>query len=167
MAKKPTGKASGNKAPKAKKKSDRPRKATAAELSDMDRQRLLLAHKRKLKSLLLTEAAAKKAVTGAYEIAKKEGVTKKELELAFLLDTDEGAEKVKKQMQQILDVDRWVGAELGEQLNMFPKQSASDKAFEDGKRSSLNDEPARPPAMLSQAASQRWMEGWKIGRAHV
>lgn len=163
MAKTKTGKASGaKKPPKAKK--DKARKPTAAELSDTERQRLMLAHKRKLKPLLLAEIAAKSAVTKAYELAKKEGVTKKDLQLAALLDTDEGAEKVKKQLQQILDIDRWMGTTLGEQMDMFPKQSASDKAFEDGKRSALNDEPARPPTTLSQTVSQRWMEGWNEGR---
>src|SRR5581483_10361449 len=164
MAKR-TGKAGGaKKPPKAKKKTDKPRKPTAAELSDTERQRLLLAHLRKLSPLLIAEATAKDNVRKAYELAKKEGVTKKELELALLLKTDEGAEKVKKQMQTILDVDRWMGSEVGEQLDMFPKAKPSDKAFEDGKRSALNDEPARPPANLSQAIAQRWMEGWNEGR---
>lgn len=164
MAKTKPGKSAAGKGPKAKKKADKPRKATAAELSDMDRQRLLLQHKRMLKPLLAAEKIAKDNVTKRYELAKKEGITKKELELAFLLDTDEGAEKVKKQMQRILDVDRWMGTALGQQLDMFPKASASEKAFEDGKRSSLNDEPARPPANLGQTAAQRWMEGWNEGR---
>lgn len=163
MSKKPT-KAKGDRKPAAKKKADKPRKITAAELSDIDRQRLLLAHKRKLKPLLLTEAAAKKAVTQAYELAKKEGITKKELELAFLLDTDEGAEKVKLQMQQILNVDRWVGSEVGTQLDMFPKPSVLAKAYEDGKRSALSDEPARPPESLSQTAANEWLAGHAAGR---
>lgn len=165
MAKPKTGKAGGAKKPPKAKNKDKPRKPTAAELSDTERQRLLLAHKRKLKPLLIAESTAKKNVTAAYELAKKEGVTKKDLTLALLLDTEEGAEKVKKQLQQILDVDRWMGTALGEQLDMFPKQSASEKAFEDGKRSALNDEPARPPSSLGQTAAQRWMQGWNEGRA--
>jgi hypothetical protein len=159
MSKKPAKTAKSKKA-----KSDKPRKLTAAELSDTDRQRLLLAHKRKLKPLLLTETAAKKAVSNAYELAKKEGITKKELQLAFLLDTDEGAEKVKLQMQQILNVDRWVGGELGEQLEMFPKPSVMVKAYADGKRAALEDEPARPPESLSQNAANEWLAGHAAGR---
>lgn len=159
-------KANGDKKPKAEKKSKKtPRKKlTAAELSDTERQRLLLAHKRKLKPLLLAEAAAKKAVTGAYELAKKDGITKKMLEVAFLLDSDEGTEKVKAVMQMYVDVDRWTGSELGEQLDMFAKQSVADKAFADGKRAALNDEPAKPPTNLSQAATQQWLAGHSEGR---
>src|SRR5581483_2375326 len=123
MAKR-TGKAGGaKKPPKAKKKTDKPRKPTAAELSDTERQRLLLAHLRKLSPLLIAEATAKDNVRKAYELAKKEGVTKKELELALLLKTDEGAEKVKKQMQTILDVDRWMGSEVGESSTCSRKRS--------------------------------------------
>lgn len=164
MAKTKTGKGGGAKNAKAKKKSDKPRKQTAAELSDTERQRLLLAHLRKLGPLLIAQNTANDAVRKAYELAKKEGVTKKELELALLLKTDEGAEKVKQQMQRILDVDRWMGKAIGEQLDMFPKASPSEKAFEDGKRTALNDEPARPPATLSQTIAQKWMEGWNEGR---
>ena len=162
MAKKANGKASGAKKPKAKK--DKARKPTAAELSDTERQRLLLMHKRKLKPLLLSESAAKDAVRKQYELAKKEGVTKKELEIALCLDTEEGAEKIKLQMQQILDVDRWMGKEIGTQLDMFPKRPAAAKAFDDGKRAALDDQPARPPSHLSQTAAQQWLAGHAEGR---
>lgn len=157
-----SGKASAKK-PRGK-KPDKPRKVSAEQLSDMDRQRLLLAHKRKLRPLLETETNAKGAVTKAYELAKKEGITKEMLKTAFLLDTDEGTEKMKVLMQQHLDVLRYTGSALGEQLDMFPKPTVLAKAFEDGKRSALSDEPARPPASLSQSAANEWLAGHSAGR---
>jgi hypothetical protein len=161
---KPKSKAKANGAAKGRKKTDKARKPTAAELSDTERQRLLLQHKRKLKPLLLAESAAKDAVRKLYELAKKEGVTKKELEIALLLETDEGTEKVKLQMQRFLDVDRWMGKEIGTQLDMFPKQSTAEKNFDNGKRAALNDEPARPPSTLSQDGQQQWLAGHAEGR---
>lgn len=153
----------GSAKPKTK-KADKPRKMTAAELSDTERQRLLLHHRNKLKPLLVAEATAKKAVTERYELAKKEGVSKKELQIAMLLLNEEGVEKVRLEMQRFLDVDRWVGAELGEQLELFAKKSTAEKHFEDGKRAALSDEKASPPAHLPQKDAQRWLAGHAEGQ---
>src|SRR5262249_43368285 len=70
-----------------------PPKKTAEEISDRQRQALLLSHRRKLKPLLETERLAKAAVAKAKELAKKEGITWKDLQLAIQLESEEGEEK--------------------------------------------------------------------------
>lgn len=147
-----------------KKKATGAAKPSAEQMSDQTRQTLLFQHKRKLKPLLAAEKMAKDAVRKQYEIAKKEGITKKEIEIAFLLETEEGQEKVKAQVQRILDVDRWMGKEIGTQLDMFTKESSAERHFDEGKRAALDDQPCKPPSHLSQAASQHWMDGHAKGR---
>src|ERR1043166_7981983 len=86
-----------------KKANGRAPKPTMEALSDQERQKLLFQHKRKIAPLLEAKAQAGAAVTKAYELAKKEGVTKKEIELAIKLSTDEGIDAVKKEAQRTQD----------------------------------------------------------------
>lgn len=166
MAKKAkTAKAKRDKTAKAKPK---PRaKMTAEQLSDQQRQTLLFQHKRKIAPLITAKSTATSNLTKAFELAKKEGITKKEIELAIRLDTDEGAEKVKAEVERTMRVARWVGSKIGMQLDLFPKQPAAVTNFEDGKRAALDDQPARPPGHLSQTATQQWLEGHAAGRAQL
>lgn len=165
MAKKPPTKKNGDRKSKSK---DKPaKKLTAEQLSDNQRQELLFAHRRKLKPLLATEKMAKSAVQKAYELAKKEGITKKELELAIKLETDDGADKVKMQMEQMLRVARWIGSKIGSQLNLFPEQSKNEEAYDAGKRDALDDKQAKPPQHYSQVASQSYLEGHASGRTQI
>jgi hypothetical protein len=139
-------------------------KPSAEQLSDQERQRLLLAHRRRLKPLLLAEANAKAAVTKAFELAKKEGVTKKDITLAIQAETEEGEAKIRAEIERVLTVTRWVGSDIGVQLDLFPKASAAEQAFEDGKRTALDDKPRKPPNGLSQAGEKRWFDGFDQGR---
>lgn len=160
------GKTSTAKSPKAKPAP--PRKATAEELSDRQRQSLLFSYMRRLKPLLMAETAAKAAVTKAYEIAKKEGVTKKEIEIALKLKTEDGAEKIKAEVERLLRIDRWIGTKIGTQLELdLPQASKAEAAFEDGRIAALNDQPAKAPEHFSQAATQQWLAGHSAGRTQL
>jgi hypothetical protein len=172
MSKKPTAraakpqKAKTKTKPKGKAKSPST-KPTAEQLSDMDRQRLLMDHKRRIKPLVLAAKEAASDLREAYELAKSEGVPKKQIELAILLETDEGRTKVLGQFQSMIDVDRWMGKSIGTQLELFDKQSPKEAAFEQGRIAALNNEARRAPSHLSDGNAQHWMEGWGSGMAQV
>jgi hypothetical protein len=153
--------------PKGKAKSQVTAKPSAEQLSDMDRQRLLLAHKRRLKPLIDAVKNAQSEMREAYELAKSEGVTKKQIELAILLETEEGRTKVLGQFQSMIDVDRWCGKAIGTQLELWDKQSPKEAAFEQGRIAALNNEARRAPTHLSDANAQHWMEGHASGTAQV
>lgn len=157
------GKASSAKANGAKAKKAAAPKPSAEKLNDQELQALLLQHVRKITPLITAANNAKAAVTKAYELAKKEGVTKKEIDLALKLRTDEGREKVAAEIARDVRVARWVGADLGTQFDMFAPQTKADKDFEAGKLAALSDEPRKPPKHLSNAASERWMKGHAEG----
>lgn len=162
MTRKSSVKSAKTKPPREPKAAAAPKK-TAEQLSDQERQRLLLHHRRKLKPLLLAEKNAKAAVTTAYELAKKEGVTKKDIATAILLETDEGRDKVQGEIQRLLTIDRHTGSEIAVQLELFAKQDSRERNFEAGRLAALDDRPAKPPAHLSQQAEKHWLEGHADG----
>lgn len=155
------------KPPKAKAKKAATEKPTAEKLSDMDRQRLLMDHKRRIKPLLEAAKEAGADLREGFELAKSEGITKKMIEMAILLETEEGQKKVLGQFQWMIDVDRWSGKTVGTQLELFDKQSPKEAAFEQGRIAALNNEARRAPTHLSDANAQHWMEGHQSGTAQV
>ena len=153
--------------PKSRAKKAAPEKPTAEKLSDMDRQRLLMDHKRRIKPLLEAAKEAGSDVREAYELAKSEGITKKMIEMAILLETEEGQKKVLGQFQWMIDVDRWSGKSVGTQLELWDKESPKEAAFEQGRIAALNNEARRAPTHLSDANANHWMEGHASGTAQV
>lgn len=141
-------------------------KPTPEQISDQDRQRLLFQHKRKIAPLVLAKDNAGKALTKAYELAKKEGITKKEIEVSLKLDTDEGIEAIRAEVERTQRVARWMG--LADQLDMFgQKQTNAERLYEDGKRAAFNDQPAKPPEHLSGKDAQIWLDGHAAGRTSL
>lgn len=163
MAKKPNGRAKPKDTVKAKTRKAAPKK-TIEQMSDQERQRLLLGHRRKLKPLLEDERIAKAAVTKAFALAEKEGFPKKEIKLAIALETDAGKEAMQKDIERAARLSRWLGA--GIQLDMFGLKppTKSEQLIEDGKRAALDDLPAKPPDYLNQRDAQVWLSGWSEAR---
>ena len=167
MGKKPRGKGAANGSAKKteprKKKSSTPAKPSAAVLSDQDRQALLFKHARTIKPLLAEKKEAADAVTKAFELAKSEGITRKDIELKILLESGEGIEKAKVEAERMQRVVRWMG--LGKQIEMFSDhETVAQRHFEDGRRAALDDRPAKPPEHLSQKDAQTWLQGHESGR---
>lgn len=135
-----------------------PRKSVET-LSDEQRQALLFSHKRKLVPLLASEAAAKAAVTKAFEIAKKEGIPKKEINLAISLETDEGKQAARNEYESQRRVARWMGVRLGQQKDMFGEQY-----FDDGKRAALDEQKRKAPSQLANKDADKWYAGFDEGR---
>ena len=154
--------------PKPKKaKAAAPPKPTIEQLSDMDRRRLMLDHKRRIKPLIAEHKETASALREAYELAKAEGIPKKMIDLAILKDTEEGKRKLLAQWQMIGDVDRYTGKEIGIQLEFFDKPSTpSAAAYADGELSALSHMAAIVPSHLV-SHSQSWLEGHAAGCAQV
>lgn len=142
-------------------------KPSAEQLSDMDRQRLLMDHKRRIKPLIAAQKETSSDLREAFELAKAEGITKKMIEQAILHETEEGRAKLLGQFQTWIDVDRWMGKSIGTQLELWDKQSPKEAAFEQGRIAALNNEPRRAPTHLSDGNAQHWMEGHASGTAQV
>jgi hypothetical protein len=139
-------------------------KKTVEQLTDDQRKALLFQHKRKIAPLIEAKKDATTALSKAFAFAADEGIPKVEIEMAILLETPEGEEKLKKRTEATLRVAHWVGVKLGSQLDLFGKTSNAERIFQMGQRAAFNDEPAKPPAYLSQKDAQHWLEGHADGR---
>lgn len=143
-------------------------KKTAEQLSDEQRMSLLFNHLGKIKPLIEAKKEAESDLKAAYDLAKAEGVTKKEIELAIKFESEEGAQSIESDLERIARIARWSGAKLGTQFNLFDaKGEKIDPIFEEGKRAALKD-PAgkpKPPAHHHPKAAQRWLAGFHEGRS--
>lgn len=154
---KPTAKTKTNVKPKTK-----AAKPTAEAMSDQERQRLLFAHKRKIKPLMASRKEADDELRKAFDLAKAEGITKKEIEHAIAFESAEGLEKQRQALETMTRVARWMG--VGKQLDLFAGGKPNpDQYYEDGRIAALNDQPRKAPMHLSQKAAQQWMEGHAAG----
>src|SRR5260370_16374416 len=103
----------------ARKASTKKPKPTAEQLSDQQQQALFFAHKRKIKPLIAAAEAAKTALNKAYDLAKSEGVAKKELEIALQLETEEGEVGIRAAHERLVRIARWMGVPIGTQFDFF------------------------------------------------
>jgi hypothetical protein len=166
MAKSSRKKAAKPAAKPVKGKKSQRAKPTPEALSDQQRQTLLFNHRRKLKPLLDAEAQAKAAVKKAYELAKKEGIPKQDIQLAIRLESDEGIEAAKNDLERTNRIARWLG--VSKQLDLFgDKETTAQRHFEDGRRAALDDQPAKPPSHLGTKDANTWHEGHAAGRTSL
>lgn len=118
----------------------------ALELSEAQRQDLFLSHKN---ALITVKGKLATAVANVRNIKKKikaDGYTVRQVEAAILMETEEGEAKVRAETADILQAARWVGVAWGETLDMFNQPDrvpATDKAFDQGKRDSMENKPRK------------------------
>lgn len=139
------------------------RKASAAELSDQERQALLLSHVAKVERAMVPFDEAKGELDAAFELAKKEGVTKKQIKFAIKLKDEENLERVKAERANEDFVARTLNIPIGSQLDMFGKQSPKDKAFAEGRIAGMSDQQAKPPKQLPTNLHNSWLSGHAEG----
>lgn len=131
---------------------------TTEGLNDEQLQVLFFQHKRKIKALTASRKIAADAVTEAFALAKAEGISKKEIELALALETDEGKKKLEAERARQERVARWMGEALGSQGDLV-----GDAHHDAGKRAAMSDELRKPPKHLHQRDAQSWLEGFDEG----
>jgi hypothetical protein len=138
-------------------------------MSDQQRQALLINHKNRIGPLILAKERATGALSKAFELAKKEGIPKKDIELALKFEREPdkegvgGVDKVKNDLERIHRIGRWLG--FTDQLDLFgEKETNAQRYYEDGRRAALNDRPASPPGHLSHRDAQTWLGGHAAGR---
>lgn len=143
-------------------------KRTAAELTSEQRQVLMLSHVsavERCQEALVQPTAKLKA---AYALADKEGFPKKQIDFAISLKTEEGIERAKaaRASQDFAAVA--LNVPLGTQHDMgFPKQTAKEKAFADGRVAGASDLPGKPPKDLPTNMHQAWLAGFAEARTKL
>ena len=140
----------------------------APRVSNDDQDRaLFLQALPKIAKLIADKDAAVAALRNAYKQAKADGFDKVDFDEAFKMQGHEG-EKVKKAaISRSLRIARWLGMDLGDQLDMFEQPSrvpAADRSFEEGKTQAMQGISARCDYAPDTEQYRNFMRGWHAGQ---
>lgn len=136
-----------------------------AGVNDTDEQNraLFLHHLPKVADLKDKVAKATANLRNAYKAAKADGFLKVDFDTAFEIQGAEGEKKRKAAIARSLQIARWLGCDLGAQLDMFvadPLVPAVDRAYEEGKTDSMLGKSAKPSYDPSTEQHRRYMAGY-------
>lgn len=109
----------------------------------------------------LNEANAK--LRNAYKAAKADGFVKADFECAFEIQQADGEKKKKAAIARNLQIARWLGCDLGAQLDLFLQDErvpAVDRSYEEGKTDSLTGKSAKPDYDPSTPQHASYMQGY-------
>jgi len=157
-------------APKEAKEPKPPKSAkNGPRVSNDDQDRaLFLQALPKIGALKAALNTANANLRNAYKQAKADGFSKGDFDEAFKMQGAEG-EKVKKAaISRSLRIARWLGMDLGAQLDMFEQDErvpAADRAFEEGKSQAMQGISAKCDYAPETEQHRKFMEGWHAGQA--
>lgn len=112
-------------------------------------------------------SSLKGALRNMYKQALADGFSASDFEEALQMQKAEGEKARRAAIQRSLRIARWLGMDLGAQLDMFEEPSrvpAVDRAFEEGKSASLKGESPKCDYAPDLPQHQRFMEGWHAGQ---
>lgn len=140
-------------------------KPPAAGVNDTDEQNraLFLHHLPKIADLKDKVATATANLRNSYKTAKADGFLKADFDIAFEIQQADGEKKRKAAIARSLQIAKWLGCDLGAQLDMFvedPLVPAVDRAYEEGKTDSLSGKSAKPSYDPSTEQHRRYMAGY-------
>ena len=144
-----------------------PKNTPRASNDDQDRA-LFLQALPKIGALRAALNTANANLRNAYKQAKADGFQKKDFDEAFLMQGAEG-EKVKKSaISRSLRIARWLGMDLGAQLDMFEQDArvpAADRSYEEGKSQAMQGISLVCDYDPSTEQYRKFAEGWHAGQA--
>lgn len=129
-----------------------------------EQQALFLSHRGPIVAAKAKFDAAKKALDELYAAAKKEGIPKKQFEIAA--DLAAGLKKEAKRradVETVLRVARYIGHAMGEQFDLFSQPDRTplvDRAYQEGRQASLENRAAKPDYAPDTEAYRAYMAGF-------
>lgn len=99
----------------------------------------------------------------AYKAAKADGFLKGDFDVAFQIQGAEGEKAKKAAIARELTIAKWLGCDLGSQLDLFVEDSrvpAVDRAFNEGQTASMKNEAAKPSYDPSTEQYRQYMAGF-------
>lgn len=118
---------------------------------------------------------AKQAVVDKIELdtkaaLKADGFTVKQMQIADDLLTLKGEKKITTEVTDRLKVARWIGHPMGAQMDLFeqPDRTPSvDRAYDQGKQASMENQPRKPPYAPDLPQYQSWMDGYNADQERL
>jgi len=138
-------------------------KAPGANDTDEQNRALFLHHLSKVADLKDKVAKATANLRNAYKTAKADGFLKVDFDCAFEIQAADGEKKKKAAIARNLQIARWLGCDLGAQLDLFSQDErvpAEDRAYEEGKTDSMSGKSAKPSYDPSTPQHGRYMQGY-------
>jgi hypothetical protein len=142
-------------------------KVAAVKSNDDQDRALFLQALPKIGQLRAALNTANANLRNAYKQAKADGFAKKDFDEAFLMQGAEG-EKVKKAtISRSLRIARWLGMDLGAQLDMFEQDArvpAIDRAYEEGKSQAMQGISLKCDYAQETEQYRTFAAGWHHGQ---
>lgn len=138
-------------------------KAKANPDTDLEAKKLFLHHLPKITDLIAAKDAAVANLRNAYKTAKSDGFLKTDFDTAFHIQAADGEKKRKAAIARELTIAKWLGCDLGAQLDMFlepVRVPAADRAYEEGQTASMTGASPKPDYHPSTEQHRRYMEGY-------
>ncbi len=152
-----------------KAKSDKPAKepkaVTAKQLKvDPEKRRLFLIHKESFKKAQARLATAQSAIRNLGKTIKGDGFKVSSIKDSILFESPEGEAQIKAEIADRLLTAKYTGSALGNQLDLFlgdvDRTPATDLAYDEGARCSMENRAAIPPYGPETEQYRRFMEGF-------
>lgn len=150
-----------------------PKKTPRASNDDIDRAAFLnyLPKVAERKKEIVDATAVVNRIKGTlrtlYKQALADGFSASDFEEGIRLQGNDGEKAKKNGIIRSLRIARWLGMDLGAQLDMFEEPSrvpATDRAYEEGKAAGLKGESGTCQYAPDLPQHQRFMEGWHSGQ---
>lgn len=146
---------------------EKPAKGAAKASNDDQDRALFLQALPKVGQLRAALNTANANLRNAYKQAKADGFAKKDFDEAFQMQGAEG-EKVKKAaISRSLRIARWLGMDLGSQLDMFEQDArvpAIDRAYEEGKSQAMQGISLKCDYAQETEQYRTFSAGWYHGQ---
>jgi hypothetical protein len=137
--------------------------ASTSPDTDAEAKALFLRALPKIAELKAKLNTANANLRNAYKQAKADGFLKKDFDVAFEIQGAEGEKAKKAAIARELTIAKWLGCDLGAQLDLFMQDArvpAADRAFEEGQTASMQNKAAKPPYDPSTEQYRRYMAGF-------
>lgn len=137
---------------------------------DEESKALFLQTLPKVADLKAKLATANSNYRSALKTAKKDGFSKHDFETAWAIQEADGEKAKKSAIARDLTIAKWLGADLGAQLDLFLQDErvpAVDRAREEGIAASMKGESAKPPYDPATAQAREWLAGFHSDQERV
>jgi hypothetical protein len=144
-------------------------KVAAPKGSNDDQDRaLFLHHLQNLPKLIKAKDDAVNAIRGFYKKAKADGFVQDDFKEALKMQGVEGEKEKKSAIARSLRIARWLGLDLGAQLDMFEQDErvpAADRAYEEGKSQAMLGISLKTDYAPETEQFREFTRGWHDGQA--
>lgn len=130
---------------------------------DVEARALFLQHLPKIAELKTKLNTANANLRNAYKTAKSDGFLQADFDVAFKLQGDGGEKAKKAAIARELTIAKWLGCDLGSQLDMFVEDArvpAADRAYEEGQTDSMSAKTAKTDYAPETEQYRRYMAGY-------